>query len=71
MSRKVIDNGWNIGSLMSYYRDVDFTFTTKTPEQYNMRFLGDVMNIQHRNKVWNELELIFIKGNRIQMMYVK
>ena len=71
MSRKIIDNGWNIGSLMSYYRDVDFTFRTKTPEQYNMRFLGDVMNIQHRNKVWNELELIFIKGNRIQMMYVK
>ena len=30
MSRKIIDNGWNIGSLMSYYQDVDFTFTTKT-----------------------------------------
>ena len=56
---------------MSYYQDVDFTFTTKTPEQYNMNFLGDIMNIQHRNRVWNELEIIFIKGNRIQTMYVK
>ena len=65
MSRKVIDNGWNIGSLMSYYQDVDFTFTTKTPEQYNIRFLGDIMNRGYRNKVWNEFEVIFVKGNRI------
>ena len=68
MSRKVIDNGWNIGSLMSYYQDVDFTFTTKTPEQYNIRFLNDVMYIQHRNRIWNEFELIFIKGNRVNFM---
>jgi len=38
MSRKVINNGWNIGSFVSYYQDVDFIFTTKTPEQYNMHF---------------------------------
>lgn len=68
MSRKIINNGWNIGSLMSYYQDVDFTFTTKTPEQYNIRFLNDVMNIQHRNRIWNEFELIFIKGNRVNFM---
>jgi len=26
MSRKIIENNWNIGSLLLYYKDVDFTF---------------------------------------------
>ena len=27
MSRKIIDNGWNISSLLPLYQNVDFTFT--------------------------------------------
>ena len=29
MSRKIIENNWNIGSLLSHYKDVDFTFKYK------------------------------------------
>lgn len=29
MSRKIIENNWNIGSLLSYYKEVDFTFKNK------------------------------------------
>lgn len=64
MSRKIIANGWNIGSLLKYYKNVDFTFISKKPEQYNFNFIGDVMYSNFRNKYWNEYELVFIKGNR-------
>ena len=26
MSRKIVENGWNIGCLMKYYENIDFTF---------------------------------------------
>ena len=65
MSRKIIDNGWNIGSLFSYYNQVDFTFKDKSPDDYNIVFLDDVMYPQFRNMYWNEHELVFIKGNRV------
>ena len=29
MSRKIIENNWNIGCLFKYYKDDDFTFKTK------------------------------------------
>ena len=61
MSRKVIENNWNIGSCMSYYKGIDFTFKTKEVEK---RFLGDIFCNQFYNKIWNEHELVFIKGNR-------
>lgn len=64
MSRFIIEKGWNIGSLMRYYDGVDFTFQTKKPEDYNINFLGDVMYNGHRGHLWNEYELVFIKGNR-------
>ena len=64
MSKKIIENNWNIGSLMNYYKDVDFTFTNKRPEEYNIHFLYDIMYPRYRNLVWNEYELVFIKGNR-------
>jgi len=67
MSRKIIENNWNIGSLLSYYKDVDFTFHNKKPEEYNIRFLNDIMFPEFRNSLWNEYELVFIKGNRIQI----
>ena len=67
MSRKVIENGWNIASLFSYYKDVDFTFTNKLPEEYPLLFLNDIMYSHYRNILWNEYDLVFIKGNRVNI----
>jgi hypothetical protein len=67
MSRTIINNGWNIGSLFKYYNGVDFTFKNKTPEECNIEFLDDIMFIQHRNVLWNEYQLVFIKGNRCKL----
>lgn len=65
MSRKIIQNNWNIGSLMHYYKNIDFTFKNNTPASYNIKFLDDIMYLKYRNIIWNEYELIFIKGNRM------
>ena len=51
MSRKIIENNWNIGSLMNYYKNVDFTFHNKKPNEYNINFLEDVMYEKYRNKI--------------------
>jgi lipopolysaccharide biosynthesis protein len=67
MSRKIIENNWNIGSLLQYYDNVDFTFQTKKPEEYDIKFLDDVMYPSFRNSLWNEYELVFIKGNRVSI----
>jgi hypothetical protein len=69
MSRKVIENGWNIASLFSHYKDVDFTFTNKLPEQYPLLFLNDIMYSHCRNTLWNEYDLVFIKGNRVNIPF--
>ena len=65
MSRKIIENNWNIGSLMKYYENVDFTFRDKTPNDYDINFLDDVMYPKYRNMIWNDSEIAFIKGNRM------
>jgi lipopolysaccharide biosynthesis protein len=65
MSRKIIENGWNIGSLLRYYKDVDFRFNHKKPEEYINPFVHDLMYPCFRNKIWTEYELVFIKGNRV------
>ena len=67
MSRKIINNGWNIGSLFNYYKNIDFTFSNKKPEQYNINFLDDIMLPIYYNKLWNVYQLVFIKGNRIKL----
>jgi hypothetical protein len=67
MSRKIIENNWNIGSLMKYYQNVDFTFRDKNPSEYSIIFLDDVMYPKNRNITWNEYEIIFMKGNRFQI----
>jgi hypothetical protein len=67
MSRRIIDNKWNIGSLLNYYKDVDFTFNEKKPEDYNIIFLDDIMFINFKDIIWNMNELVFIKGNRIPL----
>jgi lipopolysaccharide biosynthesis protein len=66
MSRKIIENGWNIGSLLPHYNTVDFTFKNKKPEEYNITFLNDVMFSDYRNVLWNDYQLVFVKGNRVQ-----
>ena len=69
MSRKILENGWNIGSLLMHYKDVDFRFKDKSPKDYNnnIRFLDDIMYQQFMNTLWNKYELVFIKGNRIKI----
>ena len=67
MSRKIIENNWNIGSLLSYYKDVDFTFKHKKPSEYKIDFKDDLMFKQCKNKIWNLHEVVFIKGNRIPL----
>jgi len=71
MSRKIIENGWNIGSLFKYYHGIDFTFKTKQPNEYNITFLDDIMYSEHIGRVWKPTEIIFIKGNRIPGVYPK
>jgi hypothetical protein len=69
MSRKIIENNWNIGSLFNYYKDVDFTFKNGLAEYNNIEFLDNIMEIEYINKLWKEYELVFIKGNRIGWGY--
>lgn len=66
MSRKIIENGWNIGSLMPYYHGIDFTFRTKPISSYEIEWLHDQMYPLSRNITWNEYKVIFIKGNRFE-----
>lgn len=67
MSRKIIENGWNIGSLLTCYKNIDFTFSTKSPNEYNVKYLDDIMFKNYRNVLWNESQLVFIKGNRVNI----
>lgn len=65
MSRLIIENGWNIGCLMNYYKGVDFRFLASRPSDYKP-FLGEVMLTKNfSDKLFNNFyELVFIKGNR-------
>jgi hypothetical protein len=64
MSRKIIENNWNIGSLMTLYKNIDFTFRNKKPNECNIIFFDDLMHKKFRNILWNDYEIVFIKGNR-------
>jgi hypothetical protein len=70
MSRKIIENKWNIGSLLLYYKNVDFTFSNKKPEEYDFNFLNDIMFPKYRNSLWTKYDLVFIKGNRINISII-
>lgn len=65
MSIYIIKNNWNIGSLLPYYKNVDFTFRYKKPEEYNLTFLDDIMFQPFKNELWHVYDVVFIKGNRI------
>jgi len=67
MSRIIIARGWNIGSLLPYYKGVDFRFHERSPESYGLQFLDDIMFQGFRGLLWNEFQLVFIKGNRIAL----
>lgn len=70
MSRLIIKNNWNIGCLTPCYKDIDFTFRIKNPEDYNINFkIHDIMYRQYINVLWKLEEVVFIKGNRIQNIY--
>lgn len=64
MSRLIIQNDWNIGSLMKQYKNVDFRFKIKKPSDYKIKFLNDVMFPRYKYKYWKPTDLVFIKGNR-------
>lgn len=65
MSRLILENGWNIGCMMTYYKDIDFRFLTTKPSDCKP-FLGDPMVIKNvSDKLFNNFyELVFIKGSR-------
>ena len=64
MSRKILERGWNIGSLLQYYHGIDFTFLDKSPSDYSIPFLDDVMYPQYEDRLWQRERIVFIKGNR-------
>lgn len=65
MSRKILENNWNIGCLMKHYKNIDFTFRSILPEHCHIEFLDDIMLPQYRNVLWEHYEVVFIKGNRM------
>lgn len=67
MSKDITDNGWNIGCLLKCYQGIDFTFKNIKKEELANRLYGDIMFPQYRNVLWNEYDLIFIKGNRVKL----
>lgn len=66
MSRLIIENNWNIGCLMTYYKGVDFCFLASKPSDYKP-FLGDPMLSKNfSDKLFNNFyELVFINGARL------
>ena len=65
MSRLVLENGWNIACLMTYYKDVDFRFLTSKTSDYKP-FLGDpLVSRNFSDKLFNNFyELVFINATR-------
>jgi lipopolysaccharide biosynthesis protein len=59
MSRKIVENGWNIGSLLPHYRGVDFR---NIPNEFPL--LEDLIFHEYKGKNWNEYQLVFIKNNK-------
>ena len=66
MSRKVIERGWNIGCLLPQYRGVDLTFQSRPVKSYPIKW-GDLMTKESRKVDWNEYQLVFVKGNRLEI----
>lgn len=71
MSKLIIQHGWNIGCLIPMYKEVDFSFRTKKPQNYGFIFRGNLMKPWYHNIYWNEYDLVFIKGNRVNLLNPK
>lgn len=69
MSRDVLAKGWNIGSLLKCFQGVDFTFrTVPIGDCQNMDLTHEVIRMARYLKYWSEYELVFIKGNRLELL---
>jgi len=62
MSQLILNNNWNIGSLLPYYKNIDFRFPIM-----NKKVLDDLTFQPSYNVFWNEYDVVFIKGNRINI----
>lgn len=60
MSKKILEKGWNIGCLLTFYKDIDF----RDMDKYNFNFLGDVTHAYYENDLWSKQEVVFVKNNR-------
>lgn len=60
MSRKIINNNWNIGCLLNIYKNINFI----TNGKINTKYTGDLLNQRCYKLLWDEYQLVFIKGNR-------
>ena len=67
ISKDITDKGWNIGCLLKCYHGFDFTFKNKSKKDYGDKLHTDIMYEKYRNVLWNEYEVVFIKGNRIKV----
>lgn len=65
MSRKVLDNGWNIGCLLPSYKNVDFTFKTQCENDRNIFLFSDLMSTNYINELWTLNDLTFINCSQI------
>ena len=69
MSRDVLAKGWNIGSLLKCFQGVDFTFRSiPVGDCQNMDLTHEVIRMARYLKYWSEYELVFIKGNRLELL---
>jgi hypothetical protein len=60
MSYLILQNNWNIGCLIPYYKNVDFRKTSNFDKEY----LDDIIFDKYYNIIWNEYDIVFIKTNR-------
>ena len=63
MSQAILRNGWNIGSLLPHYRGADI----RDPSAMTQEILDDIAFQPYYNVLWNEYDVVFVKGNRINV----
>ena len=64
MSKKIIENNWNIGCLLNCYKNVDFRLSKDKLRESKVPLHSDIMFGNYKGKYWELDELIFVKGNR-------
>jgi lipopolysaccharide biosynthesis protein len=67
MSKKILENGWNIGCLHKHYKNVDFANLKNNIFGYKLSLLNDIMYQKYLDaNFWDFNELVFVKGNRVK-----